>query len=285
MRWMFVASAGEATVWDPSQLTSLAAWWDASDDTTVFDATTGGSLPADGASVARIEDKSGSGFHLTQGTSANRPVRQTAEQNSLDVLEFTRASETYLSRSTVPIAKNVGGLTIAAVYRENTAAGATHYIMHVARGTDNGARATLFLSPNENKLGSGGRRLDADAFIDAASAANALSNNQWYVGVAVHNFTGSELEVFANGTNVATNSSYHAGGNTSNTDASSIAIGTNTNATASFSLQGQVGEVVIVDAALSQTDREKLEGYLAHKWGLEAGLPVGHPYASAPPTV
>lgn len=30
--------------------------------------------------------------------------------------------------------------------------------------------------------------------------------------------------------------------------------------------------------------REKLEGYMAHKWGLEANLDAAHPYKSAPPT-
>jgi hypothetical protein len=31
------------------------------------------------------------------------------------------------------------------------------------------------------------------------------------------------------------------------------------------------------------TDFQKAEGYLAHKWGLEANLPVGHPYKSVAP--
>lgn len=48
-------------------------------------------------------------------------------------------------------------------------------------------------------------------------------------------------------------------------------------------LNGTLGELVIFNAALSQTDREKMEGYLAWKWGLVANLPGGHPYKSAPP--
>jgi hypothetical protein len=31
------------------------------------------------------------------------------------------------------------------------------------------------------------------------------------------------------------------------------------------------------------TDFQKAEGYLAHKWGLEGSLPVGHPYKSVAP--
>jgi hypothetical protein len=39
---------------------------------------------------------------------------------------------------------------------------------------------------------------------------------------------------------------------------------------------------------LGTSDREKLEGYLAHKWqgaGANNNLPAGHPYKSVPPTV
>lgn len=47
---------------------------------------------------------------------------------------------------------------------------------------------------------------------------------------------------------------------------------------------GVVGEVVMATASLPTADRQKLEGYLAWKWGTVAALPVGHPYSAAPPT-
>jgi len=48
-------------------------------------------------------------------------------------------------------------------------------------------------------------------------------------------------------------------------------------------MEGYMAEVVICDAVLSSTNREKLEGYLAHKWGLESNLPSTHPYKSSAP--
>jgi len=42
---------------------------------------------------------------------------------------------------------------------------------------------------------------------------------------------------------------------------------------------------IIVTNLRSDNIRQRIEGYLAWKWGLEANLPVGHPYKSAPPTV
>lgn len=281
MRWMFVAQETVAP-WSPSDLTSLAAWYDASDSTTVFDATTGGSLPADDGDVARIEDKSGSGAHLTQSTAGNRPVRVAAEQNSLDALSFTRSNVEYLERGTTTIARNVGGVTIAAVYKESGAAGNGN-IVHVAIGTGNGARVDLVAEHTENSIYAGGRRLDGDTYALAGAADDVLPNNTWATAVAVHDFANQNLSVFLDGVSVAENTSYKSGGSTSDTDANSMAIGTNTNATATYALQGMIGEVVIVDAALSESDRQKLEGYLAHKWGLTASLDAAHPYKTSAP--
>jgi hypothetical protein len=46
---------------------------------------------------------------------------------------------------------------------------------------------------------------------------------------------------------------------------------------------GDIAEMLVYNSALSDADRQKVEGYLAWKWGLQASLPVGHPYTSAPP--
>jgi hypothetical protein len=47
---------------------------------------------------------------------------------------------------------------------------------------------------------------------------------------------------------------------------------------------GNIGEVITYPTALTTLDRQKVEGYLAWKWGLQANLPVGHPYKNAPPS-
>jgi hypothetical protein len=48
-------------------------------------------------------------------------------------------------------------------------------------------------------------------------------------------------------------------------------------------LNGDLGELIITRTALSAAERQRLEGYAAHKWGLAANLPGGHPYQSVPP--
>jgi len=43
-------------------------------------------------------------------------------------------------------------------------------------------------------------------------------------------------------------------------------------------LDGNISEILVYDSALSNTDRQNIEGYLAWKWGLQALLPASHPY-------
>ena len=44
-----------------------------------------------------------------------------------------------------------------------------------------------------------------------------------------------------------------------------------------------VSELVMYNTVLSIPERQKVEGYLAWKWGLQANLPAGHPYKTAAP--
>jgi hypothetical protein len=49
-------------------------------------------------------------------------------------------------------------------------------------------------------------------------------------------------------------------------------------------LSGTIYEIIfILDTNITTTNRNKLEGYLAWKWGIQSYLPSGHPYLSAPP--
>ena len=49
-------------------------------------------------------------------------------------------------------------------------------------------------------------------------------------------------------------------------------------------LIGDIAEILVGGATLSTEDRQKIEGYLAHRYGLEGNLPSDHPYKSAAPT-
>jgi titin len=47
--------------------------------------------------------------------------------------------------------------------------------------------------------------------------------------------------------------------------------------------RGYVGEVITYPSGLSDSDRQRVEGYLAWKWGIQNNLPNSQPYKTAPP--
>ena len=91
---------------------------------------------------------------------------------------------------------------------------------------------------------------------------------------------GSTEYISVNGT--LTPSSFNDG-QSGNFNITSYGLGVNTNTGDYFTWSGYYGEVIYYNTQLSDTDRQKVEGYLAWKWGIQATLPGGHPYASAAP--
>lgn len=67
------------------------------------------------------------------------------------------------------------------------------------------------------------------------------------------------------------------------TTSSVVSIATNTDNTTSIAAGLDIAEILVYNAALSDTNRQLIEGYLAHKWGLSANLPADHPYKNAAP--
>jgi len=49
-----------------------------------------------------------------------------------------------------------------------------------------------------------------------------------------------------------------------------------------YAMLGDFAELIVFSGT-DATTREKCEGYLAHRWGLTANLPGGHPYKTTPP--
>lgn len=60
-------------------------------------------------------------------------------------------------------------------------------------------------------------------------------------------------------------------------------IGAATSGASTYNMDGEIAEIVVVKDFLTDAEAQKIEGYLAWKWGLQANLPSGHPYKSAAP--
>lgn len=77
----------------PREIQGCQLALDASIPTSLYDATSGGSLVAADAGVARWEDQSGSARHMTQATSGNRPLRRLAGLSGGASLDFDGSND------------------------------------------------------------------------------------------------------------------------------------------------------------------------------------------------
>jgi hypothetical protein len=98
------------------------AWFDALDPTTLFNATSGGTLPAYGSSVARWENKA-TVNHATQATAGSRPIRATAPITGVrNVWSFSEPTDgSLISASNITYSSgNVDGFSSEAFFGDNS---------------------------------------------------------------------------------------------------------------------------------------------------------------------
>ena len=284
-RWLHWPAAGG---WSPSDLADLRAWYDADDSTTIFDATTGGSLPSSGNDVARWEDKSGGGYHVTQGTAADCPHYVTNTLNGKPVIECTSQWLTAATASDWTFLHNATGSTVVAVWKPGNTVNpdAAYALLGTLGGT---ASIGIQLQFDDRSSVSRDDQYRSAVFNNAAVIVNFTGNNALSANTPAIT---ADINDPGNAT-AADRSSIRIDGGAS--VASNASTGTAATANPTYTMQlgaagngvlpltGYIAEVVICDALLSQSDREKVEGYLAHKWGLTANLPSTHPYKSTAP--
>jgi len=254
-------------------IAGLQLWLDASDASTLFDATTGGSLVAADGGVARWEDKSGNARHMTQGTNGSRPTRKTAIQNNLAVLRFDGSND-FMSvpSSTATFAfLHSAASTVFAVLKvaSNSADGTRIYGTRVG-GSNRGSQLTHWNSSVTARIRHNATNGEAsnDDVIDNYSANNFFTTNSFRLISLVSNAgaaAGSRSSLRVNGGAATANNSVSnaaSSGNSSHdlTIADSPAGGS--------ALNGDIAEIIIYDTALSDTDRSAVESYLMNKWGI-----------------
>jgi len=110
------------------------------------------------------------------------------------------------------------------------------------------------------------------AALDALTQVTATA-------VRVYNFNSPSSSYFRNGISVA------SGDSGAQNPSSGIRLGADHDLSGANYSNILFNEYVVIDGVLSTADRQKLEGYLAWHWELEANLPGGHPYASTPPVI
>jgi hypothetical protein len=244
-----------AAPFSPSDISGLQLWLDAT--TGLFDATSGGSaVTTDGSAVARWEDQSGSGYHVTQGTSNNRPILKTSIRNSKNIIRFDGSNDLLVSASIA--SDNLSAMTCFVVAYVAGYGGGT-FGRYFERGSINRA-----WSVNQNEQTNRLFTINTTFFHDTATGS--ITTGNWYLSSAK----------WDGGTDRATNMSQRINeadstrgltgtGTTSSVANTTYQIGNRTAADRAFN--GDIAELIIYNVSLSASEITSVEDYLADKWG------------------
>lgn len=250
------------TNFTPASVSGLQLWLDASASDTLYDATSGGSLVAADGAVARWEDKSSNGRHFTQSSSGSRPLRKTSQQNGKDTLLFDGTNDVLLGPDFGDYLQSGQAATVFMVMKASST-GRRHELIN----KQNVLAGWRFLIESDNKAT---LFCDSDASNRTTVAASTATTVSGYTLLAWRASGGSltsSASMFRNGASISTATT---GSVASVPDTSEVmAIGAAyANNTIFDSLNGNIGEVIIYNAALSDTDRAAVESYLMTKWGI-----------------
>ena len=247
-------------LWTPASATNKLLWLDADDVASVVKDGLG--------AISQWSDKSGLGHHALQATASQQPMYATSQLNGRAVVAFDGVNDM---------------LQLALRLSQN--------------------RASAFVVSRKM---SGGTAINTDArvldFTNSADGSDYGNSNPWialyYAGSLVSDYRDSgglslnegygswnlTTSVLDGGTLNLWNNDRSASGTTSTVNISTdqCTLGSHPSS-AGNKLNGDIAEVLVFDAVMPDAQRQRVEGYLAHKWGLTANLPMGHPYKNAPP--
>ena len=258
MRSSFIANLGGdfgPGTWSPENITTLA-WYDASDALTVV---------SSGGNVSQWNDKSGTGANLMSSGSGHEPIIGSTNLNGLNTLDFDGSDNLINSSFPVPTSGDIAIFMIAKVdtisneYQAIFSLDATNDMQFDADDTSSfyGRFQTTGIGSTQSSTGGP---------FDGPSIYNCNFDR---TGSAIYN-------AYVDGTQRIVDTGY-----TTKLDTPQV-FGVMINRGKNLMIQGEVAEIIVVEDMSSDT-RKKIEGYLAHKWGLESSLPGGHPYLSVSP--
>ena len=240
----------------PSDIAGLQLWLDAT--TGLFDATSGGSaVTTDGSAVARWEDQSGNGRHITQTTLASRPILKTAIQNSKNIIRFDGTDD--ILRRSEAFVHAQGAATIFVVVSANS--GASDRLMSEGRTANTNSLYMPIISASATLFQVLYRLDNGTIPLNNVSFGTAFNGTGFKLICAVD--SGTNFAGFIN--KVTTNNQNYTRG-TVTLDTFAIG-GWATNIERDF-FPGDVAEVVIYNTALGTSDRQSVENYLYAKWGI-----------------
>lgn len=246
---------------DPSSIAGLNVWLDAQNIDKVI--LTGEQVSAwnDSSSGANNFTAAGGVINYSQPSSINnRPA--------INFVDATPTS-TYLVKSGFNITPSSNQLTLFIVLSQTGLGTGNSEIFYTK---DNYSYFDLFNNTNPSQ--SGNLALDARSSLERDTGQDIITSPAINVIISVVLST-TNGSVYLNGTVTSIN----------NTAITGLSLdGVHDWAISSGAFKGFVGEVITYPSALTTTNREKVEGYLAWKWGLQSQLPDTNPWKNTPPT-
>lgn len=254
---------GKSRSWTPAQI-QKSVWLDAADASTIT---------LSGSNVTSWGDKSGNGINAVQSTLANAPVLSAASLNGLPTIRFNGSAGTQIRLDTPAFDFGTSQRTAFFVIK-NT-------------GPDVGASSNpIWFWP---RAGNGTNSLSITSWITTAVQGTAFmitttqSKTNYLMASYLFGRTSAIEQLFINGDSAGTATKTAGGSSYSNATSGYAFGGTPGDPSAQYFFDGNIAEVLMFNNALSVPDQQKVEGYLAWKWGMQNTLSATHPYKNYPP--
>ena len=235
---------GPAGVWTPARL-ALAAWWDPSDPSQVTES---------GGKVSQVNDKSGNGNHLIQGSSSPQPAIGSRTIGGLDVLDLDGSND-HMDLTT-PISL-IGKEAWSVCQIDN------HNTNNKLFGGPSNTQVAIPNNTRSLRLWNGTLPWGSDT----QSTREITAGIPYILGYRAHTTT---KKFSINGDPEDTGDVYQSPDDLIITEMGKGQF--------SPHWDGLIGETIIVAQELTTPDREKLEGYFAWRYSQVEFLPAGHPY-------
>jgi len=239
-----------ATSWSPLEL-APQLWLDAEDSSTIT---------LNGSSVSQWNDKTTHSRHATAAGTA-QPTAVTAGLNGKRVLTFDGSSDVL----NVDLDFLAGVSHSAFIVTKPTV---FSNIYGAANGSQGNQSLHVGFNGNGYRMNYWGNDFGPARSGNFVSGAANIMNYVWA--------TGTGKQILANGKSEGTN-----------TDAGNIGTmsggGRIGRTTGHPFFGGDIAEIIILTGAVDTENRQNMEGYLAHKWGLDGQLSIDHPRKLSPP--
>lgn len=237
--------------------------------------------------ISQWDDKSGNHYHFLQSVANNQPIHTVKTLNEKPVIVFQAQKSNYMMGNSTSkmfsvqnnsfayfiVCKvvNNGGILNKALVTENN-------------GTNPG---NIFCTRFGNKLNMAIMHEKEDNYIQPID--DSTNDNGYRILSIVCNRKGGVDTAYCNGLVVGTTLTYNPDSyshlpNTSNFFLGAASKNNNDNEIDLY-LEGGIAEVLCYSNSsdLDTNVRQKIEGYLAWKWGLQGKLQTNHPYKNVGP--